>query len=199
MISKPRGSRFGLVVAIVCGLTSNVWAANATSHDFPNQVVVSGVPMELQGTGIKSVAFIKAFAAALYSVKGSDVRDGGKKIVVQYYVKISGEKLSRFTIKSMRKNVSEQQMAALSDEIDRMSELFVDLEPGDQFALAYVPGEGTQFIHNGQLTGTIYGAAFAQALYSVWIGDKPFDPKLKRSIMGGEENKRRLPFFAHSN
>lgn len=173
-------------------------AETAAGVEFPEQTVISGVPLQLQGTGVKTVAFIKAFAAAFYREPGADLDRAAKKIVVEYFVRIPAAKLTRFTIDSMRDNVSPRRMEELSDDILRMGQLFVDLEPGDQFALAYVPGEGTHFLHNGQLTGTIPGQEFAEALYAVWIGEKPFDEKLKRSILGQERPKSFLPLFAQS-
>lgn len=173
--------------------------ASAAQVDFPPDIEVSGVPMRLQGTGVKSVAFIKAFEAALYKEEGAELMSGGKKLIVEYFVRIPAKKLTKFTVDSMRDNVSEQTMTALGAQLDRMGELFVDLEPGDRFALAYIPGEGTHFLHNGRLTGTIQGEDFAQALYSVWIGERPFDEKLKRAILGLQEEKRSFPFFAQSH
>ncbi len=187
-----------VTIAIAAWYSPGAAADTAAGVYFPERIVTSGIPMELQGTGVKSVAFIKAFAAALYKEEGSDLDRGGKKIVVEYFVKIPGRKLNNFTVDSMRDNVSEKVMAELSDELEQMSELFVDLYPGDRFALAYIPGEGTQFLHNNQLRGVIPGETFARALYSVWIGDKPFDEKLKRSILGEEPGKRFIPFIAQS-
>ncbi|MCA9402821.1 MAG: chalcone isomerase family protein [Candidatus Omnitrophica bacterium] len=177
---------------------SSAVAEAAARSDFPGEIVVAGMPMRLEGTGVKSVAFIKAFEAAFYREEGAELVSGGKKLTVNYFVKISAEKLTRFTLNTMRKNITPEAMSAMSAELDRMRDLFVDLEPGDNFALVYVPGQGTQFIHNGRLRGVVAGEDFARALYAVWIGPKPFDEQLKRAILGLDKDRRALPNIAQS-
>ena len=65
-----------------------------------------------------------------------------------------------------------------------MRKYFVDLKAGDRFSLTYIPAIGTKFEHNACLVGTIKGRAFARALFSVWIGQKPFDHELKDEVLG---------------
>jgi hypothetical protein len=75
-------------------------------------------------------------------------------------------------------------MEALKEMIQQMGEYFVDLKSGDRFSLTYIPGVGTKFAHNDQVTGIIKGLDFARALFSVWIGKKPFDTHLKEQVLG---------------
>jgi hypothetical protein len=58
------------------------------------------------------------------------------------------------------------------------------VEPGDRYALTYIPGMGTELSLNGEAKGTIQGADFAAAIFSIWLGTKPIDKGLKRQLLG---------------
>ncbi len=168
-------------------ISFNVSAAEISGVRFNQIYFDQGINMSLQGTGQKTVFLFKAFAAGFYKGQGSDsdlLGNYPKRIEVEYFVSIPGKKLNNFTIEIMKNNVSRADLLALQEEIKQMGQCFVDLKPGDRFSLTYIPFIGTQFAHNGKLVGTIKGSEFAKALFSVWIGKKPFDNRLKEQVLG---------------
>ena len=168
-------SRIILPLILLFLFTSNVIAAQISGVWFNENYLDHGINMSLQGTGLKSLLFFKAFAAGFYRGQGSDtdiLGDYPKRIEVEYFVSIPGRKLNNFTIDAMK------------DEIKLMAKYFVDLKPGDRFSLTYIPSVGTKFAHNNHLVGIIKGQEFAKALFSVWIGKKPFDNHLKEQVLG---------------
>lgn len=168
---------------------STVQAANLADKYFESEYEYEGIKMELRGTGLKSVFFMKAFIAGLYTEDKQDAEEilgEPKHIEVKYFVNVPAKKLSNFTIKNMKKNITEKEFMKITDEVELMRQYFVDLKPGDRFGLTYIPKKGTKFIYNGEQTGFISGEDFARALFSVWLGKKPFDKKLKSQILGSE-------------
>ena len=168
-------------------VTSNAFAQQISGVWFNENYMDQGINMSLQGTGLKSLLFFKAFAAGFYKGQGDDSDVLGnypKRIEVEYFVSIPGQKLNNFTIDIMKQNMSPADLEALKDKIRQMGKYFVDLKPGDRFSLTYIPSVGTKFAHNGQLVGIIKGQEFAKALFSVWIGKKPFDSHLKEQVLG---------------
>ena len=180
-------SRIILPLILLFLFTSNVIAAQISGVWFNENYLDHGINMSLQGTGLKSLLFFKAFAAGFYRGQGSDtdiLGDYPKRIEVEYFVSIPGRKLNNFTIDIMKNNVSPIVLDAMKDEIKLMAKYFVDLKPGDRFSLTYIPSVGTKFAHNNHLVGIIKGQEFAKALFSVWIGKKPFDNHLKEQVLG---------------
>lgn len=176
----------------VLTLSFNANADNILGVNFEKVYSDEGISMNLQGTGLKTMVFFKAFAAGYYKNDQEiqeDLGEFSKRIEVEYFVKIPGKKLNNFTIDIMKDNITKEEFNAISNEIDLMGKYFVDLKPGDRFSLTYIPGVGTKFAHNNKVTGVIKGNAFAKALFSVWIGEKPFDSSLKEKILGFENNK----------
>ncbi len=165
-----------------------VSAAEISGVKFNDSYQAGPVIMQLQGTGLKTVLFFKAFVAGYYTdttVPADEIGQFPQRIEVQYFVNIPGKKLNDYTLERMKFNVSQEELEKLKAQTDLMANYFVDLKPGDRFALTYLPRVGTKFEHNGQMTGSIAGSGFARALFAVWIGEKPFDEALKQRILGG--------------
>jgi len=190
---------FILSILFMFVVSFNASAAQIAGVDFEDTYKEEGISMNLQGTGLKTMVFFKAFAAGYYRNAEDNqnvLGEFSKRIEVEYFVKIPGKKLNNFTIDTMKDNVTKEEFNAISNEINLMGQYFVDLKPGDRFSLTYIPGIGTKFAHNNQVTGVIKGNKFAKALFSVWIGEKPFDKDLKNRILGSagnqDSNKKKL-------
>jgi hypothetical protein len=173
-------------------LSTNSHAAEILGVHFQDNYKEEGIHLSLQGIGVKTSFFIKVFVAGFYKddrIATNILGQYVKKIEVEYFVNISAEKMNDFTIKSMRRNISSSEFEQITEQIALMNQYFVDLKPGDRYALTFIPNVGTRFIYNGQLLGTIKGATFAKALFSTWLGEKPFDRKLKNKILGKDSSQ----------
>jgi hypothetical protein len=78
-------------------------------------------------------------------------------------------------------------MEALASRLEQLHALYEDVEPGDRYALGYVPGRGTELSRNGAVLGTIEGADFARAYFSIWLGEAPIDDSLREQLMTRRE------------
>jgi len=55
---------------------------------------------------------------------------------------------------------------------------------GSTIDMDYVPGAGTQILHDGRAHGpAIRGADLFQALLQVWLGKDALDPALRRALL----------------
>jgi hypothetical protein len=170
-------------------ITISANASEISGVSFQASYKEEGVNLSLQGTGLKTKFFIKAFVAGFYknNLENEDILgEVSKRVEVEYFVNISGKKLNNFTIDTMKKNITEEEYSQILNEVDLMCQYFVDLKPGDRFSLTYIPGIGTKFEHNKKLRGVIKGSDFGKALFSVWVGEKPFDENLKNKILGSD-------------
>ena len=74
---------------------------------------------------------------------------------------------------------------AIQPQIDQMLSFMQDkIEPGSRYTLAYEPGVGTHIQRNGENLTTIEGLAFKQALFGIWLSDKPAQKSLKAAMLG---------------
>ena len=132
---------------------------------------------------------IKAYVAALYlddeAAPGDALGDVAKRLEAEYFWAIAGRDFGPATLEGMRRNVDAATLEALRPRLAQFATLFVDVRPGDRYALTYLPGVGTELSLNGRALGTIPGADFAAALFAIWIGPQPLDRDLKRALLAG--------------
>ena len=55
---------------------------------------------------------------------------------------------------------------------------------GERVTITYVPDKGTEVAIKGQVRGTIPGADFMAALWSIWFGAQPASEDLKKGMLG---------------
>lgn len=155
---------------------------------FPEVIQKADYTFKLQGTGYKRFLFMRAFDAGFYATEDTRMKnilsDVPKHLEVEYHVGIPAKSLTDYTITHMKLNITKEEFFELKEQVALMGQYFVDLKANDRFSLTYLPGVGTEFAHNGKLTGVIAGEPFGRALFSVWIGEKPFDQNLKRKVLG---------------
>ena len=64
-----------------------------------------------------------------------------------------------------------------------MNGLYQDVEPGDRYALTYIPGVGTELSLNGEPQGLVEGREFSAALFGIWIGGTAMDEVLREELL----------------
>jgi hypothetical protein len=175
------------VLAVLVGVP--VGAAQSNAVQFSERFEIKNSTLERMGTGVlRYMGFIKAYAGALYTLPGTDpeavLEDSPKRLEVEYFVALKGEDFGPATDKGLSRNISAEKIDRLRARIDHHNSLYVDVRPGDRYALTYLPGHGTELSLNGRPLGVIEGADFASAIFSLWLGKKPFDRRFKQALLG---------------
>lgn len=142
----------------------------------------------LRGLGLVRVRMLfRGYVAALYLAPGVSsphaLEDVPRRLEIEYFWGLDASQFATATNEGIRKNVSAAQWRTLEPRIQRFNTLYVDVEPGDRYALTYLPNRGTELTHNGRPLGTIPGTDFAAALFAIWLGSEPFDAALKRQLL----------------
>jgi hypothetical protein len=145
--------------------------------------------LELSGVGeLRYLGFVKIYDGALYlpaEADSSQVLDNiSKRLEVRYLRSFKSKDFGPATIAGIKKNVDPETYARLESRIAYHNGLYDDITPGDRVSLTYIPTVGTRLEINGTTKGTIEGADFARALFSIWLGEKPFDRGFKKALLG---------------
>jgi hypothetical protein len=178
---------FLISIALILPLSAG--AVEIDDIKFEKQFRASETGLEIKGVGLlRYLGVFKAYAGAFYLEEGAPINqalaDRAKRIEVEYLRSFKGEDFGPATVKMMEKNVDKTTIEKLRQQIDYHNSLYEDVEPGDRYALTYIPGRGTELSLNGKPKGIIEGADFANALFSIWIGQQPIDESFKRQILG---------------
>ena len=163
-------------------------AAEVEGIQFDDRFTVEDTSLELRGSGLLRVmVFAKVYVAALYLPPDHPSKlalaDVPKRLEVEYLRSIAGEDFGPATSKKISENVDPQTYERLQPRLIYHNSLYQDVQPGDRYALTYIPGKGTELTLNGVPRGTVDGADFAAALFSIWLGPRPISESLKKELL----------------
>ena len=189
------GRRSGLLaVVFLCAALSGTPAIADPRAQFKLEAAVLGKVLPLRGTSrLVWMRIVTVYDAALYlpaEVPGRDsLTDVPKRIELRYHVSIKGKKFGESAEPYLEKNVMPEALARLRPRIEQLNRLYRDVREGDRYALTYAPGKGTTLSLNNEPLGTIEGADFAAAYYTIWLGAKPISDSMRDELTGTTKRK----------
>jgi hypothetical protein len=157
---------------------------------FARAVEHEGTPLLLEGAGLfRWKRLLKVYAAAHYVGDGAGGApldaDVPRRLELAYYVGIDGPDFGKAADELLRESFPPEVVARLRARLDRLHAAYVDVRPGDRYALTYLPGRGTELALNGRPIALVEGADFARAYFAIWLGEKPIDRRLRDALLGG--------------
>jgi hypothetical protein len=158
--------------------------------EFAESVEVGETSLRLSGLALlRYRVLFKGYVAGLYLPADTQPRralgDVAKRLELEYFWSIDGQAIAEAGDEMLRRNVDARTFDALKDRLRQINALYQDVEPGDRYALSYVPGVGTELSKNGRALGVIPGADFAQAYFAIWLGDDPIDEAFRDQLFRG--------------
>ena len=159
----------------------------AADPSFPEKVTVGETQLERVGTGTFKWMFFKVYDGAYYQStrrpEKDPLSDVAKRLVLLYNRSLTAEQFRKSGNEFVRRNVSEEAYNQIEDRLRRLNEAYQDVEKGDIYALTYLPGKGTTLSLNGDPLVTVEGADFANAYFSIWLGEHPVKTSFRRQLL----------------
>ena len=162
---------------------------------FDRRVTLAGSELQLNGTGVRAVAWFKGYAAGLYVRVPSRSADqvlaqgGPKRLQMRMLQDVPATEFVKAFRKGVERNASATELPQLAERMASFEALVGSLgqvRKGDLVNLDHEPGRGTVFSVNGTLRGeAIAGDDFFAALLRSFVGDRPYDSKLKAGLLAG--------------
>ena len=164
-------------------------AGEVAGLKMPDTISVEGKTLHRNGMGLRKKVVFKVYVAGLYLENPSHdpaaivSSDQIKSMRLSILRSLEAGKITEAIQEGFEKN-SKAQMGALKARLDRFNGMFPNVKEGDEIAMTYVPGKGTLVTAKGVEKGVIEGKDFADALFSVWLGEKPVQEDLKKELLG---------------
>ena len=156
---------------------------------------VASQDLALNGVGLRAVAWLKGYVAALYLPQKSPSADavlampGPKRLQLRMLQEVSTQEFVKAFDRGVKRNTPEADLPGLTARMQQFDAIVASLgkvRKGDVVDLDFVPGQGLLFTHNGKRLGEVVkGEDFYAALLRIFIGAKPTDPELKAGLLGG--------------
>jgi aromatic ring-cleaving dioxygenase len=153
-------------------------------------ITVEDGPLTLNGMGVRKATIfrVKVYVAGLYlerrSRSAADIirSEQTKRLDVVLLRDVDRDDAVDAWREGLKKNGAD--MAKLKTRFDQLAGWISNLSEHDTLSFLYVPGSGVTMFVKGQRKGTIAGADFASALFSIWLGPDPADEALKGDLLG---------------
>jgi len=168
--------------------------------EYPDTVTmtVGGEEVTLEATGValRERTFMKVdvYTIVSYVAAGTDLgdqphvtlrtMDAPRRIQMDLRRSFGRDKLVSSFSEVIEKNYDD--LTPIADDMATFLAYFDrDAEDGDRIVFSYAPGVGLTTELNGEVKGVIAGQAMAEALWTVWFGDKPADKGMRKALSGG--------------
>lgn len=191
---RPRRKHLRLVVSTVVVMVAAMVAPAVTARTingvtFRSTQTVGDTDLRLVGAGLQRYMVVyKVCVAGFYLPDGvpasNALTDVAKRLEIEYFHKIRGDQFADMTTTGVKRNTSPAVFVRIAEDLRKLNETYEDVKPGDRYSLTYVPSRGMTLALNGVPKATFPGAAFAEAVFSVWLGDRPLNDGLKDDLLG---------------
>lgn len=163
-------------------------------QSLPRRLTLQGVDLVLNGTGIRSVAWFKGYVAALYVRQRVDsaaallAQAAPMRLQLILLHAVPAEELAKAVDKGVRRNTPPDDLPALETALAAFLarvRSVGEVRLGDRVDLDWVLASGLQLSVNGGARGGPVGdEALYRAVLRSFVGDRPYDPRLKAGLLG---------------
>ena len=189
MVSRPALAALALCAAL------GAQAAEVGGVRLDDRAKVGAADLVLNGAGVRKRAFFSVYAIGLYLPdKKPGAADaigapGAKRVAIYMLRDVDAATFTDALVDGMRPNHDDATMKALEPRIGELSSIMNDLKEakkGMAILLDWQPGAGTLVNVDGKSRGKpIAGEDFYRALLRIWIGERPVQDDLKKTLLGG--------------
>ena len=188
IVKSVAAASFGLSVGVFAPVAL---AAEVGGVKLDDKVSMGAQELVLNGAGVRTRVVFKVYVASLYlPQKAADLAGvlskSPRRIQLNILRTLSGDQLVDALNEGLAENNTAAELAAVKPQVEALATIMKSLKEvkeKDVITLDFVDG-ATRIGLNGEAKGSIGGDAFNQALTKVWLGDKPVQADLKKSLLG---------------
>ena len=179
----------GLLLAAV-----SASAARIADQNFDDRLRLAETDLVLNGVGLRSVAWLKGFAAGLYLPEKAATpakvlaQPGPKRLQMKMILDVETKEFIKAFAVSLQRNNTEAERAGMKDRVEQFNrnlEAIGKVRKGDVVNLDFIPGQGLVIVLNGTPRGpSVAGEDLYAGLLKIFIGEQPVDKKLKAGLLG---------------
>jgi len=180
---------------IFLSITFLVFSPQSMALDgIPESMVANGKNLVLNGAGSRTKFVVTVYNAGLYLQAKSE--DAARIIAANEPMAIRMKIKSGFASKDKIKsslmagfqNSTGGNIAPIQEQINQLlgSAFKDEIAKNDVFDLVYTPGAGTKVLKNNKNVTVVQGLAIKQALFGIWLSEKPAQSSLKAQLLGKE-------------
>jgi hypothetical protein len=188
---QKQGQSLFFAVALAIAFDAN--AAEVAGVKLDDKTQVESRELVLNGAGLRRRIIFNVYVIGLYlPEKKTDAAavlalSGPKRAQIHMLRDVGADTFTEALVEGLRKNTSDAQYKALEPRVNQLAAIIAQIgeaKKGMNIALDWT-GSATQIMVDGKPAGqAIAGEDFYRALLRIWLGDKPVQDDLKKSLLG---------------
>jgi hypothetical protein len=146
---------------------------------------LAGMPeLKPRGGGLLRVFGFQVYNAYLWTPNGQ-AHDRSKPFAldIEYLRNFTAKALAERSIDEMREQGAGSD-AVYPKWLAEMQRVFADVKPGDKITGVATAAKTAKFFHNGVLRGEVADAAFSEAFFDIWLGEKTSQGAFRKRLLG---------------
>ena len=185
-----------LIAAALASIAAGSAAVEVSGIKLDDHVTVSGVPLVLNGAGLRTKLMLKIYVVALYlpsrTTSADAVINGNNQLRrVRLVLKraLGADTIWDAFDEGIKANNSAAELAALKPKLDQIEKLFKefgDVAEGDAIDIDFTATGDTSVAFKGQSKGSIAGPDLQRALLKIWLGKHPVQEDVKKALLKGK-------------
>lgn len=168
----------------------------AETVNLPDTINVAKQELTKNGVGTRQKYFLDLYTAGLYlrepNRQAKAIVEADQLMAMRIVITskmVSQQKLVD-SLQEGFKNSTGGKLQPIQQQIAQFRQCFAEeISHRDTFDLVYAPNHGVVVLKNGKQKGTIAGLPFKQALFGIWLGERPADAGLKVALLGASERR----------
>jgi hypothetical protein len=182
-----------IALCTALALTAGAAAREIEGLQVPESHLVDGLPLALNGAGVRSVKLgpfaIKAYVAAFYAtgpVRAADAALDGRRplrLDFTFLRAVSKADVAKAWNAQFRASLAHDYPELAADQAAFVG-MFGPLQRSGAQSVEMV-GEETRVYEGALLKGVIHGRDFQRAFLGLWFGPKPPTTRLREELLGG--------------
>ena len=150
----------------------------------PAQATTGMPSLKAVGGGLLRVFGFQVYNAYLWTPEGSSFDPNKPHVLDIHYLRtFSAKQLAESSIDEMR-GQGKGSEAVYSKWSTEMQRVFADVKEGDRLIGVATPARTAKFFYNGIYRGEVADAAFTDAFFGIWLGEKSSQPGLRERLLG---------------
>lgn len=157
----------------------------------PDYLMAGQSRLALNGAGLRTKLFMDLYVGGLYLVqKNQDAKkitEADEPMAIRLNIVsslITSEKMEAAVREGFAKS-TEGNTAPIMTQIEVFISVFKDrIDKNDVYDFIYLPGSGLEIYKNSNFRSLIQGLSFKQALFGIWLSDRPVQKSLKEEMLG---------------
>jgi hypothetical protein len=157
----------------------------------PDTLQAGEQTLQLNGLGVRNKFIFELYVAGLYlTEKSSDagaIIQSTDAMAIRLHIispKVTSNKMSKATRQGFSKSTGGN-VKTIATEIEQFLGGFSDkIVVGDVFEFINIPDQGVSVLKNGSEQAIITSAEFKQALFGIWLSNRPVKARLRDQMLG---------------